>query len=218
MNVRDASTVAQLARWRTQAMAARAPTFLSCLVSVYASSSTPEDVEASYEGTCGRLSPRGRGRGIRARRVRVAKERLHARRFFVRQTQFGPHWGSRQSTQYQFSAGTDRMPSHLTWHVFLHVPARDASPIDQNGTVWSRGLRTRVLKRSCGRKNCLASTNDLWACRAARSWRERALRPAAAPANTNRCSGLFAPCTAPALEIPGGAESLGKFRTARPYS
>ena len=32
-----------------------------------------------------RLSPRGVEEGIRERRVRVAKERLHARRFFVRQ-------------------------------------------------------------------------------------------------------------------------------------
>ena len=46
----------------------------------------------------------------------------HARRFFA-QTQFGrPHWGLRQPTQYQFSAGTDRMPSHLTWHVFCSCP------------------------------------------------------------------------------------------------
>ena len=71
-----------------------------------------------------RLVARGKRRGIRARRVRVAKERLHARRFFVRQIHEGPHWGSRQSTQYQSSPGTDRNPSHLTWHVFLHVPAR----------------------------------------------------------------------------------------------
>ena len=85
-----------------------------------------------------RLSPRGVEEGIRERRVRVAKERLHARRFFVRQIHEGPHWGSRQSTQYQFSAGTDRMPSHLTWHVFLHVPARDASPIDRSALNMDR--------------------------------------------------------------------------------
>ena len=95
----------------------------------------------------------GRRGGIRARRVRVAKERLHARRFFARQTQFGPHWGSRQSTQYQFSAGTDRMPSHLTWHVFLHVPARDASPIDRSALVSLHAIdqtRSREQRRVDG--------------------------------------------------------------------
>ena len=99
-------------------------TFLSSLVSVYASSHSMNGLIASRERDASRrkkkeaLIAMGREGGIRARRVRVAKERLHARRFFVRQTQFGPHWGSRQSTQYQFSAGTARMPSHLTWHVF----------------------------------------------------------------------------------------------------
>ena len=90
-----------------------------------------------------RLVARGKRRGIRARRVRVAKERLHARRFFVRQIHEGPHWGSRQSTQYQSSPGTDRRPSHLTWHVFLHVPARGGRYSDR----WlyaTRSSRRRV--------------------------------------------------------------------------
>ena len=91
---------------------------LKKLVSVYASShdshvdmkTRPSTRSTEKQGA---YRPRG-GRGIRARRVRVAKERLHARRFFVRQIHEGPHWGSRQSTQYQSSPGTDRRPSHLT--------------------------------------------------------------------------------------------------------
>ena len=92
---------------------------LKKLVSVYASSTdSPLTEDATVDAVYGetrRLSPKGRKRrGIRARRVRVAKERLHARRFFVRQIHEGPHWGSRQSTQYQSSAGTDLRSSHLT--------------------------------------------------------------------------------------------------------
>ena len=110
------------ARWCMQTIGAKVLSTRICLVSVYASSLARADSrcreDANVDASCmkrGRLSPKGRKRrGIRARRVRVARERLHARRFFVRQIHEGPHWGSRQSTQYQFSAGTDRMPSHLT--------------------------------------------------------------------------------------------------------
>ena len=82
-------------------------------VCVHARYRVGERVDALYDGN-GRLSPQGVRRGIRARRVRVAKAATHARRFFVRQIHEGPHWGSRQSTQYQSSPGTDRRPSHLT--------------------------------------------------------------------------------------------------------
>ena len=106
---------------------------LKKLVSVYASShdslvdmrTRPSTRSTEKQGAY-RL--RG-GRGEEsARAVCAAKERLHARRFFVRQIHEGPHWGSRQSTQYQSSPGTDLRPSHLTWHVFLQVAERRLLP------------------------------------------------------------------------------------------
>ena len=72
-------------------------------------------------------------------------------------------------------------------------------------------LRCRGALRAAG-LHLPAST----ARRAARLWRERALRAAARRKIRIRCSGYFSPCAAPALEIPGGTESLGKFRTPRP--
>ena len=82
------------------------------------------------------------------------------------------------------------------------------------GTVPSRTERS--ARGACGRKNCLASTNDLWACRAARTWRERAPPPGAQSKLQIDAQGYLAPYRGPALEIPGETESLGKSRTPRP--
>ena len=83
-------------------------------VCVHARYRVGERVDALYDGN-GRLSPQGVRGEESARAVCASRKKPpHARRFFVRQIHEGPHWGSRQSTQYQSSPGTDRRPSHLT--------------------------------------------------------------------------------------------------------